>query len=256
MRYGFDQNLRRDKPGSELQMPVLNHKTLPLALYPLIATQGLFVKFRAAQLSEPTGPRNGEEGDGPPIRLLIVGDSSAAGVGVATQAQGLAGQTVKNLAPQNRVTWTLLARCGDTTRDSLQRLTTLPEREFDIVVTALGVNDAKNGVSLAAWMDRTEALHAMLVDRFNARLVIASGLPPVQDFPLLPNPLRQVLAMRCRQFDAALHDISDRREQVVVLPGTIPLRPDLMSEDGFHPKDEVYAEWGRRIGRLVRTHWT
>ena len=232
-------------------MPDRTEKLLPLALYPLIATQGLYVKFRAAQLCEAAGPREGVVGRGRPLRVLIVGDSSAAGVGVAHQSEGLAGHFTDHLKDSHEVRWKLVARCGDTTAHSLRRLEEVPAEPYDVALTALGVNDAKNGVPLALWQKRTDALHDMLVNRFGARLVIASGLPPVQDFPLLPDPLRPVLARRCQQFDAALQEVVATRGQVRHLRGDIRLTPQLMAEDGFHPKGEVYREWARRAAQIV-----
>ncbi|MDA9318629.1 SGNH/GDSL hydrolase family protein, partial [Octadecabacter sp.] len=57
------------------------------AFYPVLVTQGPFIKFRTPRLQEPKGARMGVIGQGPDLRLLIVGDSSAAGGGVATQSQ-------------------------------------------------------------------------------------------------------------------------------------------------------------------------
>jgi len=236
-----------------LQMPDIKSKTLPLSLYPLIATQGLYVRYRAARLAEAAGPRAGLAGSGPHLRLLIVGDSSAAGVGVATQSDALAGQLVGRLAPHFTLDWQLVARCGDTTRASLSRLAALPDQRFDVALTALGVNDVKNGRTRSAWQRDSTALHSALVDRFGVRLVIASGIPPLQDLPLLPDPLRGVLARRGRQFDAILGRVCAARPQAHHLPADLPLLPEWMAEDGFHPKKPVYSEWARRAAKVVLT---
>ena len=63
------------------------HGALTLSLAPLLLVQGRWVRRRTPLLPEPPGPRAGVIGQGPVLRLLIVGDSSAAGVGVAHQAQ-------------------------------------------------------------------------------------------------------------------------------------------------------------------------
>lgn len=238
-----------------IQMSETVNKILPLQLYPLIATQGIFVKWRAARLSEATGPRSGTLGKGPLLKVLILGDSSAAGVGVDTMDNGLAGQFARALSSDFSVDWQLVAHCGDTTQKSLNRLSRLPDQTFDVVLTALGVNDAKNGVTLNTWERRTDRLHQVLTERFGATLVIASGLPPVQDFPLLPRPLRDVLAQRCQQFDASLQKIVNTRPACVHLPGDIALTPDVMSIDGFHPTAPVYAEWASRAAAITCAKW-
>ena len=46
------------------------------------------------------------------MKLLVLGDSAAAGVGADRQADALTGQIVKNLAGRFLVEWTLFARTG------------------------------------------------------------------------------------------------------------------------------------------------
>ncbi|HSN31662.1 MAG TPA: SGNH/GDSL hydrolase family protein, partial [Ideonella sp.] len=58
---------------------------LKLALAPLLVAQALGTRRRALRLPEAAGPREGlvgAQGDAPAFRLLLAGDSSAAGVGV------------------------------------------------------------------------------------------------------------------------------------------------------------------------------
>ena len=72
---------------------------LKLALAPLLVAQAVRTRKRAPVLPEPAGPRQGcvGQGDGVELRLLIAGDSSAAGVGVAHQDQALAGHLSRAL---------------------------------------------------------------------------------------------------------------------------------------------------------------
>ena len=59
---------------------------LKLALSPLLVAQALRTRARVPRLPEAAGAREGVHGRGATrLRLLIAGDSSAAGVGVTTQ---------------------------------------------------------------------------------------------------------------------------------------------------------------------------
>lgn len=226
-----------------------------LALMPLIVPQGLYVKFRASQLQEADGPRSGTRGSGPLLRVLIIGDSSAAGVGVATQSKALAGQFVAPLAEFYTVQWHLQARCGATTASTIDMLSEVPTGTYDVVLVALGVNDVKNGVSLRRYVRRTARLYDQLVADFNVRLIAASGMPPVQDFPLLPDPLRWALHSRAQVFDAAHRDLINARPACRHLKGPARLAPELMATDGFHPGPAIYREWGQLAADLVMRHW-
>ncbi|MEO1603455.1 MAG: SGNH/GDSL hydrolase family protein, partial [Pseudomonadota bacterium] len=81
-----------------------------IALGPLLLTQGRRVRRDILRLPEAEGPREGIVGEGPPLRLLVLGDSSAAGVGAATQSDALVGQLVAQLSPEYRTAWTVIAR--------------------------------------------------------------------------------------------------------------------------------------------------
>ena len=223
-----------------------------LSTLPVLAVQAAWVAARVPRLPEAAGPRHGRTGTGPVLRLLVVGDSSAAGVGVAHQSEALSGQLARALASDFDVSWRLIARSGATTAGALARLRQEPPAAFDVALTALGVNDVKNGVALGRWLDRTEALHRLLRDRFGVGLVVASGLPPMGSFPALPGALGRFLGARAEAFDTALRARLGGRPGTVILPGAMPLDPAGMAADGFHPGAAVYADWGLRGASAIR----
>lgn len=225
---------------------------LKLALAPLLLAQGIRVRRRALRLPEAAGPREGSRGDGTPLRLLIVGDSSAAGVGAPHQDDALAGQLANCLAPTHRVIWRVIARSGATTSATISRLEASPPGAFDVAVTALGVNDVTRGVPLSHWLTLQERLRTLLAAQFGVRHVIASGLPPMGAFPALPQPLRAVMGMGARRFDAALAARLSALETATHVSFDMNLTPDLMAEDGFHPGPRGYALWAERLAPAVR----
>ena len=83
---------------------------LRILLGPILLFQGKRVRSGILRLPEPEGPRAGKTGDGPPISVLLLGDSATAGVGAATQSDALSGQLVEWLAAANTVRWRLHAK--------------------------------------------------------------------------------------------------------------------------------------------------
>jgi lysophospholipase L1-like esterase len=189
----------------------MRHLIATLALGPIFMAQGRHVRRTVPELPEPEGPRSGIAGSGPVLRLLVVGDSAAAGVGAATQDEALSGQLAVALAPTFRLHWKLLAFTGATTADMLDRLRREAAERFDVVVTSLGVNDVTGSRSLATWRRQQEQLVELLAARFGARLILLSGLPPMHRFPALPQPLRWYLGSRARDFDRVLAEVAARR---------------------------------------------
>ncbi|MFN3210987.1 MAG: SGNH/GDSL hydrolase family protein [Roseovarius sp.] len=221
-------------------------------LSPVLVPQAAWVVLRAARLPEAAGPRAGAAGQGAALRLLILGDSSAAGVGVETQDDALAGRLVAHLAPHFRVHWRLAARGGATTTTALADLAQMPRAHYDVAVIALGVNDAKNGLRRARWRRNYSDLVSLLKTRFGVSRIVASGVPPLGMFPLLPRPLRGLLGARASKLDADLRALVAATPAMRYVPMDFPADPALMAADGFHPAAALCDSWAARIANGVR----
>ncbi|KVG67335.1 SGNH/GDSL hydrolase family protein [Burkholderia cenocepacia] len=222
------------------------------ALGPLLFAQGRYVRRVTPRLPEAAGPRSGEAGDGPPLRVLVLGDSAAAGVGVATQSDALAGQLARALAVTHRVSWKLLARTGLTTQDLVDWLAAEPAEPFDVAVTSLGVNDVTGGVSPARWLAAQAALVGLLAARFQVEHAVLSAVPPMERFPALPQPLAWYLGLRAKRLNAALAGWAATQPHCTFLRVALPLERHLMAADGFHPAAAACAAWAGQVAAALR----
>src|ERR1700749_3539137 len=130
---------------------------------PLLIAQGKRVRATALKLPEAAGERHGVVGEGRvALRVLIVGDSSAAGVGVGTQDEGFAGQLAQSLAQRTgaSVGWQLVAPSGHTAGDAARALAGATLQTADLLVTALGVNDVLDQTSPARFLAALDEIHA------------------------------------------------------------------------------------------------
>jgi len=227
------------------------HQLATVALGPLLYVQGYHVRRVTPMLQAPKGPRRGTNGRGPRIRLICVGDSSAEGVGAESYEQTMLAHAIRDLEDSCTIEWKLIARSGARTSDMLERLKRHPRADFDVALTALGVNDVTSRRSLRTWRLEQRAIIALLRNRFRARHVIASGLPPVRHFPALPQPLRWYLAQRAQQFDAELRRVTG--EEACQYVG-FNFESDIseMATDGFHPGPPVYEKWGHAVAQRIR----
>jgi lysophospholipase L1-like esterase len=219
-------------------------------LSPVLIAQALRLRAHALRLPEPPGPRRGETGTGPALRLLILGDSSAAGVGAPHQDKALSGQLVAALAPHRRVTWQLEARTGATSRSLLTALDHMPHRSFDAVLLVLGVNDVTSFAPLRRVLADRTRIAQEVAERFMAPRLIITGIPPLAGFPLLPDPLRWILGRRAARLDAALSQQATEAGHNY-LPFTLPLTRALMAEDGFHPAPLAYTQWADTVATAL-----
>lgn len=233
----------------------MSYRFATLVLAPLLIMQGRRVRRSALKLPEPPGPRVGTAGDGPPLRLLIAGDSAAAGVGVTTQAAALSGWLVQGLAGSFSVEWRLEAKTGATTPGTTRWLSKLAPASFDVMVTSLGVNDVTRGMAVGDWLRSQRELRDVARDRLGVKLLVVSGLPPMGGFPLLPQPLRWHLGRRADEFSERLRGHLVHEAGARFLDLRFTLDSTLMAEDGFHPGPRIYREWGERAAAIIRREW-
>ncbi|MFT3817326.1 MAG: SGNH/GDSL hydrolase family protein [Rubrivivax sp.] len=232
---------------------------LKLALSPLLVAQSLLTRARMPRLPEAEGPRSGQVGRGPDLRLLVAGDSSAAGVGVALQQQALAAPLAALLAEQRRVRvhWTLLAQTGLSTAQTLELLQRQPQPPLaDLAVVVTGVNDVTGQVPSQRALAAREALANWLRNAAGVQHVAFTPLPPVHRFPGLPQPLRWVAGADARRHNRALRDWAGRRGDVSCVELDLLLQPSAMAGDGFHPGPLVYRSCAEAIARhLAALDW-
>lgn len=231
------------------------HALSTLALGPLLLWQGRRLRRTVPRLPEPPGDRAGQTGNGPPLRLLILGDSAAAGVGAEHQDQALTGRLVAALAPHFWLDWRLEAHTGHTTADALQHLQSLAAVPCDIVVASLGVNDVTTGTRPADWLRQQQAVITLLQEKFAARHIFLAGLPPMHRFPALPQPLRWYLGQRAQRLDAQRTKLLAHHPHCDLLAFEGSPDPHLMASDGFHPGPVLYAQWAIGLATRIRERW-
>ncbi|ATF19831.1 Lysophospholipase L1 [Phaeobacter gallaeciensis] len=95
------------------------------------------------------------------------------------------------------------------------------------------------------------ALIRLLRDRFGVTLVILSGVPPMADFPALPNPLAWVLGRHATRLDQVLAKLAAQDSNVVHLPFTMPPDPTLAARDGYHPSATAYTIWADTLAQTI-----
>lgn len=222
-----------------------------LPLLPTLAVQGAYVAFRAQRLPEAAGLRAGTVGAGEPhVNLSVIGESTAAGVGVANQVEGLTSRLASDLAMrwECEVRWQTAGRNGATMADLHERLANKLRDPLELVVVLAGVNDTVRLTTRQRFARDVRELYDLLRAR-GARHVVFSAVPPMVEFPLLPMPLRHVLGLRSSLLDRAL------RAQLAGLAHAshAPLGPlstaENMASDGFHPNALGYALWARVLGQ-------
>ena len=228
-------------------------RDLPIAalLAPLLIAQGKWTRANTPVLPEPEGSRTGREGTGDNFKLLVLGDSAAAGVGVDHQDMALSGQLVSLLKHEFHLDWELIATTGATTADVLALIPTIKQQAYDAIIVSLGVNDITSGVTRKQWQRQQEVLVQELLTRFATNKIIISQVPPMGSFEALPQPLRWCMGLQTGRFNGIARSTWFEHPVCVFLELPFTLTPNLMASDKFHPGEGAYRIWAKSLAECI-----
>lgn len=230
-------------------------KAATIALIPALVIQGNRVKKNTLRLPEPEGAREGQTGTGNKLSLLILGDSAAAGVGVEHQDDALLGAILHELKDDFEIDWKLQAKTGDTSSKVIHALDQIEVQHYDVIVTSVGVNDVTKLMSADIWIQKQEQLYSKIQQKFSPKLIIAAGVPPMNMFPALPNPLAWLFGQYAKQMNQQLENFVNQQVNMQWIEYDIEKYRAMnlqMAADGFHPSKEVYTLWGQEVAGKIR----
>lgn len=231
-------------------------KLYKYSLGPILLLQSRRLRQTALRLPEAEGPRAGcIESANParPIRLLFVGDSSAAGVGVERQDQALAIQTSALLSARlgTSVEWQLLARSGVNTQQALKLLQRTPPGPADILITALGTNDVTSQRTGKQFLTDYQTLVSRIQQQCGTHSVVVTGLPPLRILPAAPHPLRWYLGKYAASLDARLKNWVHAQACFRYVSLEWAAVPEDMARDKFHPGLGQYRHWAQLVANSI-----
>jgi lysophospholipase L1-like esterase len=213
---------------------------------PVYVWQGLGVRRRIDRMAPP--PNAGElrfDGKGEPLKLLIVGDSSAAGVGVDAIEKCFAGFLPRFLAGKTgRPVTARIAGMNSATAAQIRDhvVPHVEPRDFDYVMLNIGTNDAKNFHTVRAFKRDFGTLVYALKARFPVSTIIWAGVLDLEHVPALPFPLSRILGIRARLIDAKGKVLCHERGALAP-QSDWRIIPENFSVDGFHASEAGYREW-------------
>ena len=244
-----------------------------IALAPVYLYQGMKLKKTALRLPEAEGERRGRltlaskdnsSEDKATLNLMLLGDSSAAGVGVSSQQQALAGQLLEQLQllPQiqqkfSQLEWSLHATSGHTSFDALRRLYVLPKpaTAVDIMIVMIGVNDTTANISTSKWEQQLREIIGLSKRKFGAKHIIFPCLPPMQNMPAIPSPLNKLMGYKTQLMNEKLIQVCDHYDEVLALQFDLEnsdlQTQNFFAEDGFHPNSAAYLLLAEKLAKTI-----
>lgn len=243
----------RDMRGSNirsLQYRYLLSGLFVLPFTPFLYLQGQYTRLRVGRLPDAVGePAGVVEGGDRTVRLLAIGESTVAGVGVKDLKQALAARFAEHYsrATGSTVRWRAMGVSGITVRRALKEIVPeLPDDEFDIVVVALGGNDVFALNSPVGFRkDMTELITSLRAKSPEAAIFLAN-VPMIRDALALPHPLKYVLAKLAKMQHFNVIDLVSLLDDVYYFDDVKRVKEEFFS-DGVHPSEFGYDIWASEM---------
>ena len=232
---------------------------------PILHWQGKRIRANIPNLGEAQEPQGIAGKCLQPIRLLAIGESAIAGVGVSTHKDGMVGHMAAYLSrfTGRSVDWEVVAKSGYTARQVKEILVPkLPEKNYDLLVIGLGGNDTFNAHSPLRWQRDLKKLLAAIRLRQPGVPILFSNLPPVGEFPAFSSSLKFIFRRIASGLDQALAQLVEKEKQVWYCRKQIKFeewRKRVSAEyqiadffsDGIHPSSMTYRLWGEELANFT-----
>ncbi|MCU1678173.1 MAG: family lipolytic protein [Frankiales bacterium] len=190
----------------------------------------------------------------PTLRLVIAGDSTAAGVGADRRNDTVGAHLAQALADRNQVQVRCVGVSGSRCADLAPQISRALLLRPDVVVILIGANDATHATPpLLAARHLGQALTRL---RAAGVPTVVGTCPDMGVRGFLP-PLRQLVAWQGRQIARAEATVAERHGFAAVdlaaLAGPHFHRdPTLLADDAFHPSGRGYGVWAEVLLPSVR----
>ena len=219
--------------------------------FPVYVWQGLGVRRRTSRMLPAQGPvMHDIAGHEPTVSLLVLGDSSAASVGIEKSEYGLAAQLAGLIAEctGRAVRWRAAGFNSATSgqiRDFV--LPNLSADPWTHVVVAIGTNDTKNFHSVPRFKKEFGGLLYALRAKWPEARVVWSPVLEFTRAPAMPPLLGKILEIRATEMNRMGVRLCNERGAVPAprLPITNPEAG--FASDGFHASEAGYRAWAEHL---------
>jgi lysophospholipase L1-like esterase len=219
-----------------------------LPFSPFLYLQGQYTRRKVGLLPDAAGETTGtsQVGAGEPANLLVLGESTVAGLGARTHEKALAGRFAFELSRKldRPVRWTVVGKSGVTAARTMTELLPLvPDERFDYILLGLGGNDVLKLSSPRKWRRDMTRLISLLREKSPGSVIFVTNCPMIVASPVIPQPAKGLLWQLSRLHDRNIRDFSARMDRVFYYHQPTDFNAEGFFADGIHPSEQGYADW-------------
>jgi len=223
-----------------------------LPFSPFLYVQGQITRWKIGVLLGAAGATSGrtDESGGDAAQLLVLGESTVAGLGARDHEHALAGRFAHYLSQAigKPVEWDVVGKNGVTARRTAEDLLPLvPDRKFDFVLLGIGGNDVLKLSSPRKWRRDMLELLSLLRRRNDASEIFITNCPMIIESPALPEPIRSILWQLSKMHDRNIREFTRDLAGITYYPQPKEIDSENFFADGIHPSEEGYDRWARAM---------
>lgn len=238
--------------------------TVPLL--PVLYIQGKRIRKEVPKLPEARNPKGYiKTGSKKTLKVLAIGESTIAGVGVDFHKNGFIGALAQEISSTQKVSilWRVYAKSGYTVKLVRKRIIPkIEETNADIIVIGLGGNDAFTLNSPEVWIYQINLLIKELKRKFPKTPIYFTNMPPIKEFPAFTKTIKFVIGNLVEIFGERLHKRIRKKSQVFYNNKIITLQSwqkkhniksdaSIFFSDGVHPSKTTYQIWGKDMANFI-----
>lgn len=244
---------------------------LALPVLPIMYVQARIIKAKFPKLPEAEGVKGFvTKNIHKRLRILAIGESSIAGVGVETHEEGFTGTLARELSAflNATVEWKVYAKRGYTAKKVEESIVPqIVEKEVDLVVVGLGGNDTFQLNNPKRWKKDVQRLIQSLKEKFSDTPIVFINMPPIKELPAFTKLIKMVLGslgeILAEELDKLVHHHKDTyyySNRITMMDWierfNVPAENAIFFSDGVHPSKLAYQVWARDVAGFITSHPT
>lgn len=242
---------------------------ISIPLLPIMYYQGKRIMESVPSLQEARGT-TGEskfntETNKSKLKIIAIGESTIAGVGVKTHEEGFTGTFGNEISRlfNREVEWKVYARNGYTAQLVERKIIPkIKETEADIIIVGLGGNDSFTLNRPSKWNKEIRLLIESLKSKFPNGIIVFCNMPPIKEFPAFTSLIKftignlgEILGKELEKVVETYKDVYYFGEKIIFKNWiekyeTAAIKEDFFS-DGVHPSKFAYQTWAIDIANKM-----
>lgn len=246
------------------------HLLILIPLFPYIIIKGVLIQRRLKHLPEAEVNKGVSGKDySNTKKILIIGESSMAGIGILKHENAFAGLLAKELEQTFKcnIQWEVHAKRGYTVKqiknDILPGINSLL---FDLIIIGIGANDSFELTSPIKWNICIKNFINDLDKKYKNTPILFLNMPPIKLFPAfdpvmkfifgnLLKILSKELNQNVNDYPNVYYNCNEIDLQTWIIRYNTTKNPDEYFMDGIHPSALTYRLWAKEtIDYIIKEH--